>query len=522
MSALPALQAPPGDAAAPARRAFDEVLTWLHSNQALAMTHSDVERELTERSREALRLALQGWFDAQVPGRAQAPVVDAEGQERRPQPELHARNLDTTFGRVRVQRTGYGAQGKTSVHPLDGQLNLPAEVYSHELRRRVAREASQSSFEETRATLQEYTGTAIPKRQVEALAQRAAQDFDPFYQIRRQEAAGACPDTGSVLVLTSDAKGVPLYQCDLRPQTRKKAEQQPRRLTTRLTKGEKPYRKRMAVVTAVYTVQPYERSPEEVFADLSRRPPSGARQPRPQPEAKRVAASLVETPEHMLEEAFQEALSRDPGRQKTWAAVVDGNQTQLRLLRKLAKHHKVALTIALDIIHVLEYVWKAGRAFHDEGSDALEHWVLERIRRILYGHAGQVAGGMRRSATKQHLSKKTRAPVDTCAKYLLKHKRYLAYPQYLKAGLPISTGVIEGTVRHLVKDRMLLTGARWRLPGGEAVLRLRALRVSQDVDEYWHFHEAEEHERNHRARYAGGLVPPTPYTTPSLELVNAE
>ena len=190
MSALPALQAPPGDAAAPARRAFDEVLTWLHSNQALAMTHSDVERQLTERSREALRLALQGWFDAQVPGRAQAPVVDAEGQERRPQPELHARNLDTTFGRVRVQRTGYGAQGKTSVHPLDGQLNLPAEVYSHELRRRVAREASQSSFEETRATLQEYTGTAIPKRQVEALAQRAAQDFDPFYQIRRQEAAG--------------------------------------------------------------------------------------------------------------------------------------------------------------------------------------------------------------------------------------------------------------------------------------------------------------------------------------------
>ena len=129
---------------------------------------------------------------------------------------------------------------------------------------------------------------------------------------------------------------------------------------------------------------------------------------------------------------------------------------------------------------------------------------------------------MRRSASKRKLSKTKRAPVDTSAKYLLKHKRYLAYPQYLKAGLPISTGVIEGTVRHLVKDRMLLTGARWRLPGGEAVLRLRALRVSQDVDEYWHFHEAEEHERNHRARYAGGLVPPTPYTTPSLELVNAE
>lgn len=253
------------------------------------------------------------------------------------------------FGRVRVQRTGYGAEGATSLHPLDGQLNLPAEVYSHELRRRVAKEVSKSAFDETVATLQEYTGTAIPKRQVEQLAQRAAQDFDAFYQIRRQEAAGVCAGTGSVLVLTSDAKGVPVYQQDLRPATRQKAAQQRRRLTTRLTKGEKPHRKRMAVVTAVYTVAPYVRTPEEVFADLRRQPPSDDRQPRPRPEGKRVAASLVETPAQMLEEAFQEALSRDPGQQKTWAAVVDGNKTQLRILRKLAKKHTVELTIALDI-----------------------------------------------------------------------------------------------------------------------------------------------------------------------------
>jgi len=521
MSALPALQPEPGNHFAAAQERFDQVLAWLRSKQALAMTHSDLERELEDRSREALRLAYQGWLDAQAPGQAEAPVVDAEGQPRTPKPQLHGRNLDTVFGRVKVQRIGYGAEGATSLHPLDGQLNLPAEVYSHELRRRVAKEVSKSAFDETVATLQEYTGTAIPKRQVEALAQRAAQDFDAFYEIRRQEAAGVGEGTGSVLVLTSDAKGVPVYQPDLRPATRKNAAQQRRKLTTRLTKGEKAHRKRMAAVTAVYTVAPYARSPEEVFADLRRQPPSDDHQPRPRPEGKRVAASLVETPAQMLEEAFREALSRDPGRQKTWAALVDGNKAQLGILRKLAKKHNVELTIALDIIHVLEYVWKAGRAFHDEGSDALEHWVLERLGRILQGHAGQVAGGMRRSATKRHLAKTKRAPVDRCAKYLRNHKRYLDYPRYLAAGLPIGTGVIEGTVRHLVKDRMLLTGARWRLPGGEAVLRLRALRASQDFDEYWHFHEAQEHERNHRARYADGVVPPTAHTSPRLEVITA-
>ena len=521
MGALSALQPEPCDHFAAAQERFADVLAFMRSKEALAMTHSDMERELEVRSREAQRLAFQGWLDQLAPGRAQAPVVDAEGQPRTPKPDLDARNLDIVFGRVRVQRTGYGAKGQSSLHPLDAQLNLPVEVYSHELRRRVAKEASKSAFDETVATLREHTGTAVSKRQVEQLAQRAAQDFDAFYATRRQEGDAPGDDTGSVLVLTSDAKGVPMYTCDLRPETRKKAQQQRRKLTTRLTKGEKPYRKRMAQVTAVYTVAPYERTPEDVFADL-RRKPSSDRQPRPPPQGKRVAASLVETPEMMLQEAFQEALSRDPGKDKTWVAVVDGNQIQLAVFRELARNHGVKLTIVLDIIHVLEYVWEAGRAFHAEGSDDLEHWVLERLRRILQGHAGQVAGGMRRSATKRRLSKKTRAPVNRCAKYLLNHKGHLDYPRYLAAGLPVATGVIEGTVRHLIKDRMLLTGARWRLPGAEAVLRLRALRASHDFDEYWHFHEAQEHARNHRAQYADGLLPPTPHSSPRLTVVTAE
>ena len=522
MSAQAAPRLAASDPFAPAREQFEEMLAHLNSEATEGMSHGDMERDLGQRGQELLRTLYQGWLDQQAETETETDVVDADGTERTLN-RAHERALKTVFGPVQVKRGGYGTEGKASLHPLDGQLNLPEEMYSHELRRRAAEEASKSSFDETVATIKQYTGAAIPKRQVEELVQRAARDFDAFYEVRRQEAAGVRDGPGSLLVLTVDAKGVVMLKEDLRPATRKKAEQQGRKLTTRLTKGEKPHRKRMATITAVYTVAPYVRTPEQVFADLARQPSAEERPPRPRPEAKRVAASLVQTPEQMLEDAFQEGMDRDPRRQKTWAAVVDGNDTQLRLLKKLANKHNIELTIVLDIIHVLDYLWKAGRAFHAEASQELEHWVLERLQRILRGDAGQVAGGMRRSASKRRLPEEKRKPVDTCADYLLDHKRYLHYEQYLAAGLPIGSGVIEGTARHLVGDRMGLTGARWRLTSGEAVLRLRALRTSQDFDDYWHFHEACEHERNHRARYKDGEVPPThPHTPPELGLIKAD
>lgn len=169
---------------------------------------------------------------------------------------------------------------------------------------------------------------------------------------------------------------------------------------------------------------------------------------------------------------------------------------------------EVDLTIVLDFIHVSQYVWKASLAFFEEKEAGREDWVEERLLRILKGESSLVAAGMRRSATRRRMTKRRRKAVDACAKYLLGHTRYLRYDQYLAAGLPIATGVIEGACRHLISDRMDLTGARWSLAGAEAVLRLRALRSSGDFDEYWRFHERREYERNHASRYQGGKVVP--------------
>ncbi len=486
------------------RQSFEHIVEYLDSEGSCSMTHSELERELEKKGRELMRVLLQEHLDRRGPGQCEQPVCDADGAERT-RKRVQGKNLETVFGTVRVNRTGYGEKGAESLHPPDAELNLPEEVYSLELRRRGAVEVAKSSFDETRESIGKTTGGHVPKRQIEELAKRAARDFDAFYETRECK-PGEDGETGSVLVVSADGKGIVLHKQDLREQTRKAAANRTHKMGRRLSRGEKKNSKRMATVATVYTTVPFMRTPEDIVADTGC---ALNKEKRPPPEQKRVWASLEKTPEQVIREAFCEARRRDPTNQKHWVAMVDGNKAQIRILRRVAEEKGIDLTIIVDIIHVIEYLWDAGRVFHPKSGSELENWVRHRLLGILRGRAGPVAGGMRRSATRRGLGPKARKPVDVCANYLLNKSPYLHYDRYLSQGFPIATGIIEGACRHLVKDRMEVTGAKWRLPGAEAVLRLRALRSSHDFDEYWEFHETCEYKRNHQALYAGGVVPPT-------------
>jgi len=488
-----------------ARQEFEHIVDYLDSKETFAMTHSELERELEKKGRELMRKLLQEHLYNRSPGQCDEPPVEGVDGVVRSRVRLQERELETVFGTVSVERAGYGQQGVESLHPLDAELNLPDERYSLELRRRVAEEAAKSSFDETLESIGKNTGAHVAKRQVEELVMRAAQDFDAFYHTR-QALAGYGQGAGSILAISVDGKGVTMRPQDLREQTRKAAAARAHKMGTRLSKGEKKNAKRMASVAAVYTIAPFVRTPEELIGDSSSPRPGP---PRPRPEQKRVWASLEKTPEEVIKELLQEARYRDPNHEKSWVALVDGNKGQIRILKRLAKNSGFDLTIIVDLIHVIEYLWDAARVFHPDPGAQLENWVRYRLLEILRGKAGLMAGGMRRSATLRGLSAKERKPVDVCARYLSNHSAYLQYDRYLAKGLPIATGVIEGACRHLVKDRMAVSGARWSLNGAEAVLRLRALRSSRDFDEYWTYHEACEYERNHQALYSGGIVPST-------------
>lgn len=514
---------------AEAETAFAEAKQYLTSREAHQMSESELERELNRRGQELMRKLLQGHLEQRGPGEAAGPVEDADGIEHAER-RVHERHVETIFGTVRLQRLGYASPGHDSLHPLDAALNLPPERYSLEVRRRVAEAVASRSFEEALLDLERNTGATVPKRQAEELTLRAAQDFDAFYAAQREQDGPSQPE-GSILVMTFDGKGVVLHRDDLRVATRKAAERRREKsdklakLFKRLSKGQKKNSKRMATVAAVYTVAPFVRTAEEFLRGLM--PPHPGSKPRvvrPRPVAKRVWASVEKPPWEVIEEATLEAEQRDPEHVKNWIVLLDGNETQLDLVDEITSLYDVDVTVILDIIHVAEYVWKAAHVSHREGSPELDFWAWTRLRSILEGKASQVAAAMRRAATVAGLSSEERRPVDKCADYLLKYAPYLRYDRYLAAGYPIATGVIEGACRYLVRDRMELTGARWRLLGAEAVLKLRALRASGDFDAYWVFHETCEHQRHHAQNYAGGTPvplrePPQPPEKPRLRIV---
>jgi hypothetical protein len=478
-----------------AREELEKLIGEVRGFEADVREHGDVERHISQRGSDVLRLLLQGYLDrlARQEERRE-DVVGPTGQAHRYARE-RVRKLMTLFGEVVVQRQGYSDHGTDSVFPLDEQLNMPTHLYSHGLRERLGKAVAEGSYEQAVLEIKAHTAGEIPKRQAEETARVLAQDFEGFYQARQSEDL-PCQEE-DFLVISADGKGVVMRHEDLREVTQRRAEEASHKLETRLSRGEKRNRKRMATVAAVYDVAAHYRTAE----DIIRREPQDDHHPMsaPKPSNKRVWASLQQTPAQVLDEAFAEAKRRDPEDKRKRVVLVDGQEEQLRQVYAAAKRAGTRVTVIQDFFHVLEYLWKAVWCLFEEGSTAAEEWVHRHAINILRGKSSAVAAGMRRSATRRGLSASTRAPLDTCAQYLLKNRKRLRYDLALQKGMPIGTGVIEGACRHLVKRRMECSGARWSLDGAESVLRLRALRMSGDWEEYCAFHRHQERLRNHPA-----------------------
>ncbi len=492
----------PVDHFAPCRTQLEMLVGFLEGPEAATASHAELEKRVSLDGREVLRLALQGHLDLRSSSEVRIEeVTDASGLSRGSVEAGHERVLVTVFGEVTLSRLAYRRRTHANLHPADAALNLPVERYSHGLRELAATEAARGSFDGVVEAVEAATGQHVGKRQVEELAGRAAVDFEAFYaQAPRPEA-----EATDVVVLSADGKGIVMRPGALRPATAKAAAKAKPKLATRLSKGEKANRKRMATVGAVYDLTPVPRAPADI---LTRGGESGA-PPTPAPVAKDkwLMASVEHDAATVVARVFDEAERRDPGHLRPWVALVDGNNHQIDRIKAEAEARKVTVPIVVDFIHVLEYLWGAAWSFFDEGDAKAEAWVADKAMAVLNGQASTVAASVRRKATCLRLEPGKRAKADTCADYLLAKRPYLDYPTALAKGWPIATGIIEGACRHLVKDRMDITGARWSVAGAEAVLKLRALRANREFPAYWPFRLSQEEQRVHQARYADNVVP---------------
>ncbi|MGH9055824.1 MAG: ISKra4 family transposase [Acidimicrobiales bacterium] len=479
---------------------YGGLVGFLCGAEAGALTHEELETRLAADGRELLRQLFQDHLDLRASReRRTGAVIDDAGVAHGVIEADHRRGLQTILGEVTVTRLAYRAKGAENLHLQDAALNLPAERHSHGLRELAAIEATRGSYEEAQAAITRSTGVDLGKRQVEDLARRGAVDVEGFYDEKRRGPA----DEHDVLVISADGKGIVMRPDALRPATMAAARADKHKLKTRLSKGEQRNSKRMAELAVVYDATPVPRTPTDVFA----RSDEDGKAPAPLATGKWLTASVVDSAKEVIVAAFDEAERRDPGHERPWVALVDGAKHQIDVIRAEARHRGVEVTIVVDFIHVLEYLWSAVWCFFDEGDQAAERWVAEKGLAVLSGKAGLVAGAIARKATALGLDGPRRKRADECTRYMKNKRAYLDYPKVLAKGWPIATGVIEGACRHLVRDRFDITGARWSLDGAEAMLKLRAVRANGDWPEYWHHHLAAEHERVHASRYAGGVIP---------------
>jgi hypothetical protein len=467
---------------AKARQKMSELEAWMLSAEAMKKSISEVEREQERRAREAQRLLLQAHVQARGTGDA-GPAIMTE-TETRTHRRLHDRHITTIFGEIRVERTAYSAEGRSSIHPLDEELEVSHRAPTYEVQRRVVKKSLQGPFDEALEHVEESTGILLSKRTAEQIVQDAAKDFADFYATRNPP-PGA--ETGPILVAAADGKGVPI-----------KKTEGARRMVRR-GKGMKANKKRMATVAAVFTQQRRVRTPEEVVQSLFE-PDLKIVDPkapvvRVRPEHKRVWASLTAGKEAVLAEVAAEMVRRDPLRVKEWVAVTDGERAlQRQAVAAIRKVHP-GLQLVLDFLHALEYLWKAAYVFYPEGSPEAEMWVRERALRLLRGDVSQVVKGLRQSATKRRLRGVKAKTLRVVSAYFYRNRHRMRYHEYLAKGWPIASGAVEGACKNLVKDRMERSGMRWTPDMAEAVLQLRSTDRSGDFDDYWQFHESREQER---------------------------
>jgi len=468
----------------------------LQAPEAAGLTAYELEQFIAGRGREVQRQMVQDHLDLRAARDEDAarehpaPAVGPDGITRGRVETGHHRLLSTLFGTVQVTRCAWRRPGAGNLYPADAALSLPAPRHSHALARLAVLEAARGSFEAARAAITGRCGPVMGKRQIEQAVVRAAGDITAFYAARIP-----MPCTAStLLIISADAKGVVMRPGALRPATARAAARQGR-MRTRLAAGEKPNRKRMATLACVYDAEPAPRRPHDVIAPPGGRHGHRTLRPRPKARAKWLAGSVEHDPAEVIAAAFGQAEARDPQHRRTWVVLVDGAEHQLDLIRAEATRRGVTISILIDLIHVLEYIWKAAWSLHAAADPAAEDWVAVKALAVLAGNSAQVAAEITADADAAGLTASQRHGADACVHYLTSKREFLRYDQALAAGWPIATGVIEGACRHLIGDRLDITGARWGLDSAEAILTLRAVISNGDFDEYWRFHLAREHQR---------------------------
>ena len=449
----------------------------------------EVEKGVWQRILAMGRQATEQFFQMQGDGDVGETIEMSDGEELRRLPEPHRRTYRSIFGPFTLSRYVYGTREGQRIDfvPLDARLELPESELSYVLQDWAGTLCVEHAFARTAQTLDTILGLSLSVDSLERMSRTMAESVADFRDALEKPPV---KEEGEILVATADGKGIPM---------RRPADQRP--VGARRKKGEKANKKQMATLGCVYTVDAKHRTAEDVVAALFREG-TGKRRESPEPVArhKRVWSSLTYEQGDLRVDAETEVftwMAREvDARRRDGQPMICLMDGQRSLWASCVAHLPRSDTVEiLDLLHAVEYVWNAAYLFHAEGSAAASAFVRDRLLRILRGEVGYVIGGLRQMATKRGWPAKQRKKLAQICNYLNRNRERMRYDEYLRAGYPIASGVIEGACRHVVKDRMERSGMRWTIDGAQAMLDLRSTAIN---DQWAAFQNHRIQAENHR------------------------
>lgn len=406
-------------------------------------------------------------------------VSEYTGNGWRVKEEFAPRTIKTMGGPVRYGRAYLTRRNGGGWFPLDAMLGITQDGFSLRVVEMVTRLATRLSYSATRGVMKAILGWAPSTEAIELLVIGVGRRAPAFMATQ-----GEFDDDGEVLVLEVDGKAAPMATEAELEARRQKRRHNPncccgcqRHRGRKRRKGKKKKRKkrghnskngRSATLVAMYTLRRGEDG--KLHGPIN----------------KKIWGQFGKRQE-AIQWAREQATRRGFGPQtsKVIQIVVDGERCLRKQLQKLFPN----ATLTLDLRHAQEYLWKAGRLFHEEDSAELEAWVKPSNDLLLAGKVGQLLarlGKIQASVSRRGPNtKKKREGLQKVIEYYQPRQDMMRYDKYHRDDLVLATGVIEGACRYVIGERLDCSGMRWTLAGAEPLLQLRCIELNGDWSHFF-------------------------------------
>lgn len=431
-------------------------------------------------------------------GDAGAQVVLADGHKVKRLEPLQGREYLSVFGLFELERAVYGTREGQKIEyvPLDAQWQLAQSKFSYLLQEWDQGLAVEAPYAQVSEWLARILGFEQSVHSLERINRQLSGSVEAFWQTRAPAAAAQGEE---IVVCSADGKGVVMRgePSEAEPEAAEPGASSPSE--TSQSGG-----KKMALIGAVYTIAPYVRSPEEVLKALFAPRETSAEKPpsRPKPVSKYVRASFERDAQDTMAPSYacifswlaQEQRQRDPEGGHRLVVLMDGQQTLWQTAQETFQG--LDCVEILDLMHALKYLWQAVALLCPDADPATRRaWVKQQTQRLLNGRVETLIRSLRALGAQHAFDASQRKKLKKICGYLSNNAARMRYDQYLQAGYPIASGVIEGACRHVVCDRMERSGMRWVRSGAQAMLGLRCIGINREWDQFMAFHIGRENQR---------------------------